>query len=50
MVGLEFLELTQQGVKLGIGDFWVVEDVVPLFVMANAVPELLELLAEPHWL
>ena len=38
-----FEQKSEQGVTLGIGDFWVVEDVVPLFVMANAVAKFFDL-------
>ena len=42
MLGFERVELLQQRVELGVGDFGIVEDVVALFVMANLVTKLAE--------
>ena len=42
MLGFERVELLQQRIELGVGDFWVVEDVVALFVVADLVTKLAE--------
>ena len=39
----ERLQLAHQRVELGVGDLGVVENVVPLFVMPNAIAQLLDL-------
>ena len=42
MLGFERIELLQQRVELGVGDFGIVEDVVALFVVADLVTKLAE--------
>ena len=43
MICLERLKLAKQLIELRVRDFRVSENVVPLFVMANAVAEFFEL-------
>src|SRR5439155_23565088 len=39
IVGFETLELVHERVEFGVGYFWIVEDVVALFVVANEPAE-----------
>ena len=43
MLGLQGLQLTQQRVIFGIGNLWIVEDVILMFVVAQFLAELLDL-------
>ena len=44
MRSLQLVELTHECVKLGVGDLWVVEDVVAFFVVADTLAEVFDLL------